>query len=396
MAYPTPYARQFSFTDFARTSPGTPLPGLQVDTELNAVKIFLDLLDANIRLIQRDDGALQNASVGLAQLKTEVAFGLNSVSTWAGSTQYFVLNGVWYQNVLYRCVTDHISDSDFATDLAAGYWSALVDFTVVLGLATTAQTAAETAQTAAELAETNAQTSETNASTSATQAATSAATSATSATASATSEANAAQSEIDVAAAIAGLFDPTVNANKMLRSDGTTFVPTAATEASDGRWTFPGGINTDFVYDLAGGALFQQIMSSGHYTDSGASTTSETFTNILQTAFTITPVRNDTKIVFFMSYIADSRRDGSSPTMPYRFYSATSAAAIGPEMTHQLRAEQSGSNTNIVKSSGNMVREHRPASTSTQTYELQVRVTSASSMTGEINQIEIHWMEILE
>ena len=63
MAQPTQYTRQYNFNDFQTTSPADPLPGVQVDNELNAAKTNLDGLNANIAKIQRDDGLLANQSV---------------------------------------------------------------------------------------------------------------------------------------------------------------------------------------------------------------------------------------------------------------------------------------------------------------------------------------------
>ena len=72
MAQPPAYVRQYDFSAFQAGSPNTPLPGTQLDNELDEVKQTLDALNANIALIQRDDGALKNLSVGLDQLKPEI------------------------------------------------------------------------------------------------------------------------------------------------------------------------------------------------------------------------------------------------------------------------------------------------------------------------------------
>ena len=63
MGQPPTYTRQYNFNDFATTSPSTPLPGDKVDAELNAAKLTLDELNANIAKIQRDDGKLGNTVV---------------------------------------------------------------------------------------------------------------------------------------------------------------------------------------------------------------------------------------------------------------------------------------------------------------------------------------------
>ena len=48
MSQPRDYTRQFNFKDYQATTPADPLPGTQVDAELNAVKLTLDDLNTNI------------------------------------------------------------------------------------------------------------------------------------------------------------------------------------------------------------------------------------------------------------------------------------------------------------------------------------------------------------
>lgn len=72
MPQPTPYSRGYSFTGFQRQNPTTPLPGNKVDQELESIEDVLGDILTNLALIQRDDGALANASVGISQLKDEV------------------------------------------------------------------------------------------------------------------------------------------------------------------------------------------------------------------------------------------------------------------------------------------------------------------------------------
>jgi len=126
MAQPTPYVRQYNFTDYQTEHPSDPLPGSQVDIEYNTVKQTLDQILANLELIQRDDGALANQSVGVDQMKAEVNFGLNAVTDWEVGVVYQPNNGVWFEGKLYRCLEAHTS-TVFATDLAAERWSLLLD-----------------------------------------------------------------------------------------------------------------------------------------------------------------------------------------------------------------------------------------------------------------------------
>ena len=132
MAQPTPYTRQYNFNDFATTSPADPLPGVQLDNELNSVKTNLSGLNANIDLIQRDDGKLANQSVHKNSFDTD-ALALIGVSgytvsgNWAASTAYAVGTLVNLNDATYLSTIAHTSGTVFATDLASGKWILLAN-----------------------------------------------------------------------------------------------------------------------------------------------------------------------------------------------------------------------------------------------------------------------------
>lgn len=63
MPQPTPYARQFDFSDFAAGNPGKQPPGVQLDAEFDALKQTIDAIRDNLELVQRDDGGLKNGIV---------------------------------------------------------------------------------------------------------------------------------------------------------------------------------------------------------------------------------------------------------------------------------------------------------------------------------------------
>lgn len=113
MAQPQPYDRQYSFRQYQAQHPSDPLPGDQVDAEFDAVKATLDETDANLALIQRDDGQLANQIVGVEQLKPEILAGVSPVVPWSQNTEFLrnamVFNGV----VLYRCIATHVSGASF-------------------------------------------------------------------------------------------------------------------------------------------------------------------------------------------------------------------------------------------------------------------------------------------
>jgi len=86
MAQPPAYARSFSFTDHSTNLPSTPQPGVRLDTEFNNLGTSISGIRTNLALIQRDDGALANASVGLDQLKPEVLVGMRSLANLGDAT----------------------------------------------------------------------------------------------------------------------------------------------------------------------------------------------------------------------------------------------------------------------------------------------------------------------
>jgi hypothetical protein len=128
MSQPTPYTRHFSFTNDQTANPSTKTPGNQLDIEYNAILLTLNQTLANLALIQRDDGQLANESVGLSQLKPEVSAGVAPATQWASVVSYQVNSIVFSGLQLYRCLVSHISGV-FATDLAAGKWLQVADFT---------------------------------------------------------------------------------------------------------------------------------------------------------------------------------------------------------------------------------------------------------------------------
>ena len=123
MAQPPNYTRQYNFTDYATTNPSDPLPGVQVDGELNKAKLTLDALVANIGLIQRDDGLLANASVHKDAFDTNALAliglsGYTNRGNWATGVSYAVGDLVNFNSATYLATVGHTSSSAFATDTA--------------------------------------------------------------------------------------------------------------------------------------------------------------------------------------------------------------------------------------------------------------------------------------
>jgi len=125
---PADYDPQFDFSAFQADNPLTPLPAIPLDNEFNALDQAMDETQSRLRLIQRDDGALQNQSVGLDQLKTEARIGVNAPEDWEAAKAYAVNESVIVDGgTWYVALQSHISTADFADDLTADRWRLLID-----------------------------------------------------------------------------------------------------------------------------------------------------------------------------------------------------------------------------------------------------------------------------
>lgn len=132
MPQPTPYNRLYNFTDWQTVNPNKPLPGNELDAELNAVKLAADQTQANLALIQRDDGKLANQAVTPDSLSvsTIALIGQGQYmprGNWATSTLYNVGDVVEFNRATYVALHEHTSNSQFETDDDAGRWLLLAN-----------------------------------------------------------------------------------------------------------------------------------------------------------------------------------------------------------------------------------------------------------------------------
>lgn len=74
----TPYTRSYSFTDYQASNPSAPLPGIQVDSELENVEQSISGVVNAINDVRRSDGKLKNAIVTIDSLSPQVAAGLGA------------------------------------------------------------------------------------------------------------------------------------------------------------------------------------------------------------------------------------------------------------------------------------------------------------------------------
>jgi len=73
MADPTKYQRSYSFTNYQASSPADPLPGTQVDNELENIEASIEQTVEALKDIRRSDGALKNNIVTRDALDAELS-----------------------------------------------------------------------------------------------------------------------------------------------------------------------------------------------------------------------------------------------------------------------------------------------------------------------------------
>lgn len=120
MSQPPEYTPQHSFVSDSATLAN--FPGQALDVEFQSVKATTDGIEANLALIQRDDGAIANNSIGYDQLSVALqTAGLQPATPWTTGTVYATGTNATQNSNLYRCLVAHTSGT-FATDLAGGKW----------------------------------------------------------------------------------------------------------------------------------------------------------------------------------------------------------------------------------------------------------------------------------
>ena len=134
MAQPTPYTRQYNFSNYQAFSPTAPLPAQEVDAEFNALAVTAAETLANLALIQRDDGALADGIVTVDSLDPELSIGFTFRGGWALTTAYVVGDGVAYAGKFYRANVAHTSTALRRPDLSPADWTLLVDLSTAVAL----------------------------------------------------------------------------------------------------------------------------------------------------------------------------------------------------------------------------------------------------------------------
>lgn len=130
MAQPPPYVPATSFISYQAQQSW--FPGQQLDAEFNNLDTIIGDIEANLALIQRDDGALANGSVTFSSLSpTLQTAGLAPLTVWASGLQYAVPQCVVEGFSIYQCAIGHTSGV-FSTDLANGDWTQIMSLSTLL------------------------------------------------------------------------------------------------------------------------------------------------------------------------------------------------------------------------------------------------------------------------
>ncbi len=124
MAQPQAWQSGTVYVNYATQHPASPFPPASLDSDFANLRITLDEVLANLELIQRDDGNLQNGCVTPDSLSTatkNLIGDWNPRGAWVTATLYAVRDMVTVSDVSYVCAVAHLSGV-FATNLAQGYW----------------------------------------------------------------------------------------------------------------------------------------------------------------------------------------------------------------------------------------------------------------------------------
>jgi hypothetical protein len=128
-----PYDRVTNLQNDQALAPVDPYPAPKLDQEYNAIKITTDDIIQHLDLIQRDDGQLENDSVGLDQIREELLIGFNAPKPWVTDHDYRVGDTVFNENAFWYCLVAHHSTT-FSADHIAGYWFLIADFLAAVSI----------------------------------------------------------------------------------------------------------------------------------------------------------------------------------------------------------------------------------------------------------------------
>jgi len=130
MPYPPKPQIQTSYTAVEQALGDGTLPGQEMDNDFANVVTALSALNDFVRGVTRSDGRLGNGTVTRDTLAADILLGVAPPEPWQTGQAYASPDTVFESNRFYVALTDHTS-TDFASDLAAGRWLLLADFTLM-------------------------------------------------------------------------------------------------------------------------------------------------------------------------------------------------------------------------------------------------------------------------
>jgi len=154
MPLPTSPSLDYSYTAFQQAQGNNTFPGTQLDNDLANLKQSIDQTIDFAASVIREDGQLRNGVVTKEALGPDITLGVEPPRPWAPDRRYEVNDTATINNTLWICTQAHTS-SDFADDMAVGFWDKLIEFTVPAAIedgAVTTEKLAALAVTAAKIA----------------------------------------------------------------------------------------------------------------------------------------------------------------------------------------------------------------------------------------------------
>lgn len=127
MPYPSITQSGYSYTAFQLGQGDNAFPGTEVDADFALVEADLQAIVNFIKIALRSDGKLNNGVVTRLSLAGDIHLGVGPPTVWVTATSYALGETVTVGPILYYCLTSHTSGV-FATDLAAGKWTLLLDY----------------------------------------------------------------------------------------------------------------------------------------------------------------------------------------------------------------------------------------------------------------------------
>jgi hypothetical protein len=156
MSYPDNPVLSYSYTGFQQAQGDNTFPGTNLDNDLAVIVAAIAQINAFFANFARSDGKLASGSVTKASLDASLLLGVAPPTNWAASKAYQAGDTVTVvaSNKLYVAQVDHTSGAVFATDLTAGKWLLLADFSsfVIADGSVLTSKLADLAVTAAKLA----------------------------------------------------------------------------------------------------------------------------------------------------------------------------------------------------------------------------------------------------